>query len=65
MGRNFLTPGHRGVRVGNVHRKSDRKFVFVLFSFPEIGARDEACVSAHIFVMHILRLVLPMRAPSV
>ena len=38
MGRNFLTPGHPGVWVRNVHRKEIRteKFMFMLLFFPEL-----------------------------
>ena len=33
VGRNFLTPGHQGIRVRNVRRNSDQKvYVYVVFS---------------------------------
>ena len=35
VGRNFLTPGHLGVRVGNVRRNPDQKFMFMSFFLPE------------------------------
>ena len=36
MGRDFSTPGHPGVRVGNVRRKFGPKvYVYVAFSFPD------------------------------
>ena len=34
MERNFLTPGHPGVRVGNVHRNSDQKVYVYVVSLP-------------------------------
>ena len=36
MGSNFLTPGHRGVRLGNVRRKfGPKRLCLCCFSFPE------------------------------
>ena len=38
VGRNFLTPGHPGVRVRNVHANPDQKvYVYAVFSSPKVG----------------------------
>ena len=38
MGRNFLSQGHPGVRVRNVHENSDQMCMFMLFFIPRVGA---------------------------
>ena len=66
VGRNFLTPGHSGVRVRNVRRKSGPKSLCLCcFFFPEfcrkppfarkLGTEDEIFAIAFAFASEFLR----------